>query len=200
MSNNKSLKILHTADWHLGKKLDHFSRHEEQLNVMNEICEITESENVDLVVVAGDLFDTFNPPAESQDLFFKTLYRLTNKGKRAVVAIAGNHDMPERIEAPHPLAQSCGIIFSGFPNTHVTEFLKLEEGLKNHQTSENGFVEIKIAKHLIFLYVYLLTPYANEIRLKTCLDKNDSEDDLRKIFARTMGKFSQTKYCDNIRV
>jgi exonuclease SbcD len=105
-----SLRILHTADWHLGKKLDHFSRLEEQKLVMAEICDIADAQNVDVVIVAGDLFDTFNPPAEAQDLFYKTLFRLTNNGKRAVVAIAGNHDMPERVEAPNPLAEMNGII------------------------------------------------------------------------------------------
>ena len=64
-----ALKILHTADWHLGKKLDHFSRLEEQIAVMSEICEIADAEKVDVVIVAGDLFDTFNPPVEAIDLF-----------------------------------------------------------------------------------------------------------------------------------
>ena len=66
-----SIKILHTADWHLGKKLDHFSRLEEQVEVMNEICEIADQQEVDVVIVAGDLFDTFNPSADAQDLFLK---------------------------------------------------------------------------------------------------------------------------------
>ena len=193
MSNIKPIRILHTADWHLGKKLDHFSRHDEQVLVMNEICEIADKEKVDLIIVAGDLYDTFNPPAESQDLFYKTLYKLTNKGSRTVVAIAGNHDMPERIEAPHPLAQNCGIIFSGFPNTHVPIF-EIEEGVKV-VTSENGFVELMLP-NIDFPLRILLTPYANEVRLRTCLDKNDSEDDLRKILQEQWESLA-TKYCDN---
>jgi exonuclease SbcD len=48
-----------------------------------------------IVLVAGDLFDTFNPPVEAVDLLYKTLKRLTNNGKRPVVAIAGNHDSPD---------------------------------------------------------------------------------------------------------
>jgi DNA repair protein SbcD/Mre11 len=74
------MKILHTSDWHLGKRLDDFSRMEEQQAVLLEICEIAERENVDVVLVAGDLFDTFNPPTEAVDLFYKTLKRLTNNG------------------------------------------------------------------------------------------------------------------------
>lgn len=48
-----SIRILHTADWHLGKKLDHFSRLEEQIEVMQEICTIADEQEVDVVVVAG---------------------------------------------------------------------------------------------------------------------------------------------------
>jgi exonuclease SbcD len=74
------MKVLHTADWHLGKKLDHFSRFEEQQRVMNEICDIADSQNADVVLVAGDLFDTFNPPVEAVDLLYKTLKDLLITG------------------------------------------------------------------------------------------------------------------------
>ena len=104
------MKILHTADWHLGKRLDNYSRIEEQIEVMNEICEIADEQNIDLVLVAGDLFDTFNPSVEAVELFYKTLKRLANNGQRPVIAIAGNHDSPDRIDAPDPLARECGII------------------------------------------------------------------------------------------
>jgi exonuclease SbcD len=92
------MKVLHT-DWHLGKNWIIFSFEEEQQRVMNEICDIADSQNTDVVIVAGDLFDTFNPPVEAVDLLYKTLKRLTNNGKRPVVA-AGNHDSPDRIDSP----------------------------------------------------------------------------------------------------
>jgi exonuclease SbcD len=92
------MKILHTADWHLGKKLDNISRLEEQKEVLQEICDIADQQQVDVVIVAGDLFDTFNPPVEATELLYQTLKRLTANGKRPVLAIAGNHDSPDRIE------------------------------------------------------------------------------------------------------
>ena len=52
---------------------------------------------------------------EVMGLFYQTLKRLSDDGRRAIIAIAGNHDMPERIEAPNPLAKECGIILSGLP-------------------------------------------------------------------------------------
>ncbi len=65
------MKILHTADWHLGKKLDRFSRLEEQVLVLNEIVEIADEQNADLILIAGDLFDNFNPSVEATELFYK---------------------------------------------------------------------------------------------------------------------------------
>ena len=98
------MKILHTSDWHLGKRLDEFSRMGDQQEVLEEICHLAEQAQVDVVVIAGDLFDTYNPPAEATELFYKTVKQLSDNGRRAVVAIAGNHDSPERIEAPSPLS------------------------------------------------------------------------------------------------
>ncbi len=86
------MKILHTADWHLGKKLDRFSRLEEQVSAMEEIITIADEEQADLVLIAGDLFDNFNPAVEAVELFYKTLKRLSLNGKRPVIAIFGNHD------------------------------------------------------------------------------------------------------------
>ncbi len=64
------MKLLHTADWHLGKRLEHISRLEEQKAVLNEICEIAEREGVDAVLIAGDLFDHTNPSIEAIELFY----------------------------------------------------------------------------------------------------------------------------------
>jgi len=113
------MRILHTSDWHLGKKLDNFSRIEEQKQVLAEICKIADQEKVDVVIIAGDLFDTYNPGTEAEELFYKTLKKLAKNGSRPVIAIAGNHDSPDRIEVPDPLAKECGIILAGFPNTKI---------------------------------------------------------------------------------
>ena len=186
------MKLLHTSDWHLGKRLEDFSRIEEQQAVLQEICEIAEREQVDAVLVAGDLFDTFNPPTEAVDLFYRTLKRLTNNGNRPVIAIAGNHDSPDRIEAPDPLARECGIIFAGYPNSVVPEF-ELESGLKVLH-SEEGFLELQVPGTSIPLRL-LLTPYANEFRLKTYLGQENSEEELRTLLQEKWRELAE-KYCD----
>jgi len=184
------MRILHTADWHLGKRLERFSRLEEQGDVMDEICRIADEEQVDAVLIAGDLFDHFTPPAEAQQLFYRTVHRLSKGGARAVVAIAGNHDMPERIEAPVPLAEANGIILLGFPQSKAATFTS--EGGVQVTRSEPGFVEIRLPGCAEPLRL-LLTPYANELRLKAFLGGEQGLNDLLRDHWQRLAD----TYCDD---
>ena len=161
------MKILHTADWHLGKKLDRFSRLEEQILVLEEIIEIADEKSVDLVLIAGDLFDNFNPSVEAIELFYKTLKRLTSNGKRPVIAISGNHDSPYLIDSPDPLARECGIILIGHPNAKV-QSIELEHFKITNSAA--GFFELQL-KNQNFPVRILHTPYASEVRLKEYLNQ-----------------------------
>ena len=187
------MRILHTSDWHLGKRLESYSRIEEQKQVLQEICDLADRENVDAVIIAGDLYDTYNPPTEATELFYHYTKKLTNNAKRPVIAIAGNHDSPERIEAPEPLARECGIILAGLPHSFIQPF-QLETGLAV-VTSEPGFIELKLPTSEIPLRV-LLTPYANELRMKTYLGSDDAEAEMRNVIQNFWGTLSN-KYCDN---
>ena len=187
------MRILHTSDWHLGKSLGNISRHPEQVDVLNEICEIADQQQVNAVVVAGDLFDTFNPPVESVELFYWTLKRLANNGNRVVIAIAGNHDSPERIESPDPLARECGIIFLGYPNTKAPIF-NLPSGLKVTRSDE-GFLEVFVHGQTVPLRL-ITTPYANERRLRSYLGTENPETELRRILEESWTAIAQ-KYCDD---
>lgn len=184
------MKILHTADWHLGKRLDRFSRLEEQILVMQEIIYIANSQNVDLVIVAGDLFDNFNPSVDAVELFYKTLKKLSLNGKRPVIAIAGNHDSPSFIDAPDPLARECGIILIGYPKAEIPKF---ELDHFKITKSEKGFLEIDI-KSLNFPVRVLHTPYANEVRLKEYFGEN-KEENLNSILSQNWQNLAST-FCD----
>lgn len=186
------MRILHTADWHLGKRLETFNRLEEQREVLDEICSIAEREKVDVVLVAGDLFDTYNPPVEAVELLYRTLKRLSGNGRRPVIAIAGNHDSADRIESPDPLARECGIIFAGYPSTEIPVF-GLESGLQVLR-SEAGFVEIKLPRNPVPLRL-LLTPYANEQRLKTFLGIGNEDANLNALLKEKWQALAD-KYCD----
>lgn len=106
---------MHTSDWHLGRSLEGRSRTDEQREFVDELCGIVEDERVDIVLIAGDVFDTYNPPAEAEELFFEAVERLAGGGRRAVVAIAGNHDSPDRLCAASPLATKRGVYLVGKP-------------------------------------------------------------------------------------
>ncbi|MDA3879491.1 MAG: exonuclease SbcCD subunit D [Prolixibacteraceae bacterium] len=187
------MKLLHTSDWHLGKRLENFSRNEEQQKVLDEICIVADSHGVDAVIVAGDLFDTFNPPTEAVDLFYKSLKRLSKNATRPVIAIAGNHDSPDRIESPDPLARECGIIFAGYPNSEVASF-ELESGLKVLNSAE-GFIELSIPGNNCPLRI-ICTPYANEFRMKTFLHSEDKEDELRNVLEKKWQALADD-YCND---
>ncbi len=176
------MKILHTADWHLGKRLADKSRYDEQKAVLQEIVSIADREAVDLVLLAGDLFDTFTPGAEAEDLLYATLKNLTDGGRRPVVAIAGNHDNPDRIEAQDHFARECGIVFAGYPKTRVRMVeLSCETQLVQ---SKPGFVELKLP-YQAYPVRLLLTPYANEVRLmQAFLNLDHPDEDLRQHLAR----------------
>lgn len=169
------MKILHTADWHLGKKLDHFSRLDEQQIAMDELVAIAEREQVHAVIVAGDLFDQFNPSIEATELLYRTLKRLANEGRRAVIGIAGNHDSPDRIEAPDPLARECGIVLAGYPDSEVKPF-SLPTGLAVTRSGP-GWLELQLPGQPAPLRV-VLAPFANELRLRQYLG-GDSPEALR---------------------
>ena len=184
------MKILHTADWHLGKRLDRFSRLEEQVLVMNEIVEIADEQKVDMVLIAGDLFDNFNPSVEATELLYKTLKQLSLNGKRPVIAISGNHDSPNFIDAPNPLARECGIILIGHPNAKINDFELEHFKIAN---SKEGFLELQI-KNQDFPIRILHTPYANEIRLKEYFGEN-KEEELNKILAENWKNLAD-EFCD----
>ena len=91
------MRILHTADWHLGRIFNGYSLLEDQAKVVDLIADIVESEAPELFVLAGDVFDRANPRREAVELFDRFLERIYRKTSTAIVVIAGNHDAPERI-------------------------------------------------------------------------------------------------------
>lgn len=183
------MRIIHTSDWHLGKWLNNLARIEEQKIVLDEICTLCDEQKADAVIVSGDLYDTFNPPVEAQELLYKTLKRLTNNATRPVIAIAGNHDSPDRIDSPDALARECGIIFVGYPNSKITPF-ELESGIKVTRT-DPGFAEIFMPSSAVPLRI-ISVPYANEYRMKSYMGCEDPEATMRETLQTQWAQISDT--------
>lgn len=186
------MKILHTADWHLGKRLQEYSRLEEQTLVLDEICQIADQENVDLVLLAGDIFDTFNPAHEAVELLYKTLRRLSKNGARPILAISGNHDSTQFVEAPDPLARELGIFFYSRYDS-VIPCGKLDSGIEILK-SESGFVELKLPQVDCPVRV-ILAPYANEVSLRTYLGEENREEEFRKLLSAKWQDLAD-RHCD----
>lgn len=107
------MRVLHTSDWHVGKKLGRYDRSDEYREVIAEVAAVAEAEDVDLVLHAGDLFDRPLPPVEALDIGLSGLVALSGEGRRPVVVIAGNHDSPGLFEALAPFLRGRGIHLVG---------------------------------------------------------------------------------------
>lgn len=109
------MKILHTSDWHVGKVLKGRDRHDEHAAALGSIVQTARAEDVDVVLVAGDLFETAAPTAKAQGLVMRTLLALREDG-RQVVAIAGNHDNQSLLDAVYrPVLGELGLHVLGTP-------------------------------------------------------------------------------------
>ena len=109
------MRILHTSDWHVGKVLKGRDRHDEHVAVLGSIVRAARDEDVDVVLVSGDLFETSAPSPKAQGLVMRTLMALREDG-RLVVAIAGNHDNQSLIDAVYrPVLAELGVHVLGTP-------------------------------------------------------------------------------------
>jgi exonuclease SbcD len=106
------MRILHTSDWHVGKVLKGRSRHEEHIRVLGQVVEIAQAERPDLVIIAGDLYDTAAPAPEATRVVTRALSALRQTGAQ-VVAIGGNHDNGPALDALRPWASEAGITLRG---------------------------------------------------------------------------------------
>lgn len=98
------LRLLHTADWHLGHQLHGVDRLYEHRCFLDWLLDVLDAEQVDALLIAGDVFDSANPPVAAQALFYEFLASARQRcPKLDMVIIAGNHDSPARLEAPGPL-------------------------------------------------------------------------------------------------
>jgi len=167
------MRILHTSDWHLGRNLEGRSRLPEQEAFIDELMDIVTKNEIQLILIAGDIFDTYNPPAAAEALFYAAVERLSGGGRRAVVVIAGNHDSPDRLCAATPLAARHGISLFGYPEEEPVA-MGAYGGVRCVQAGP-GWVELAVPGAEANAVVYAL-PYPSEARLNQVLAENLDED------------------------
>lgn len=109
-----AMKIIHTADWHLGNTFHGHDRHDEQAYFLDRLVDLLIEEQPDALLVAGDVFDTSNPSAAAERLFFDFLSRATAEvGGLQIVVTAGNHDSAARLEAPATMLSTHRVFVRG---------------------------------------------------------------------------------------
>lgn len=97
------MRILHTSDWHLGKRLFKLDRAPEHEHFLNWLVGTLIEEKIDLLLISGDIFDTPTPPHQSLETFYNFLHRVSEETKTETLIIAGNHDSGLLLEAPSKL-------------------------------------------------------------------------------------------------
>ncbi|TKG97150.1 exonuclease subunit SbcD [Puteibacter caeruleilacunae] len=121
------MKILHTSDWHLGHRLHEQSQHEEQALFLEWLLNYINENEISVLLVSGDIFDTGVPPTQSQKLYYDFLVRLRQSSCKHVVITGGNHDAPGNINAPKELLAALHVHVIGKATDNVDdEILQLK--------------------------------------------------------------------------
>lgn len=112
------MRILHTSDWHLGASLEGLSREADHAAFLDWLALTLEREQVDVLVVAGDVFDQAHPSSEAQRLYYRFLTRVRQGGAvRKVVIVGGNHDSAARLDAPREVLDALDVhVVGGLPD------------------------------------------------------------------------------------
>jgi exonuclease SbcD len=175
------MRVLHSSDWHLGRQLEGRARLDEQAQVLDEIYTIARDGRADLVIVAGDVFDTVNPGADAELLFYDTLARLSDGGRRAVLLIAGNHDNPERLTSAAPLATRSGIAMAGRPGRPIV-LASARDAQVTWSALAPGVLELTLTPTGERAVIVAL-PYPSEARLGEALREVLGEEELRSAYS-----------------
>jgi len=121
------MKILHTADWHLGQNFYERDRLEEQSHFLDFLLTQIEQLEIDLLIVAGDIFDTANPPRAAEQLYYDFITRLFKLGHCEAVIIAGNHDSAPHLDAPRTVLSNLKIhVVGSMPDTPEHAIFRFE--------------------------------------------------------------------------
>lgn len=170
------MRIIHTADWHLGKRMEQFERTEEHRQFLNWLLDMLRSHSVDALIVAGDIFDTGNPPNAALRLYYEFLSGVRQTGCRDVIVIGGNHDSIATLEAPRDLLQFFNVhVVGGVPDNPKDQLIELRDDAGNIQAvvAAVPFIRDKDVR----LSIAGETPEEQERRLKegiinhyTCLE------------------------------
>lgn len=149
------MKFIHTADWHLGNKMHEVERTKEFENFFNWLKNTIIEEKAEALVVAGDIFDTANPPTEAKAMYIKFLASLIGSDCRNIIIVGGNHDSGSLLDSEKPLLE--------YLNIHVV-------GSVSNIKAEDMVFEL-VDKDNKPCCICCAIPYAHEIELRKYFDE-----------------------------
>lgn len=120
---SNTLRVLHTSDWHLGKRLHQQQRYEEFGKFLDWLVDVISTQAVDVLIVAGDVFDTMTPSNKAQELYYRFLGQVAKSSCRHVIITAGNHDSPTFLDAPKSILNTLNIHVIGVASSQIDDEL-----------------------------------------------------------------------------
>jgi exonuclease SbcD len=172
-AQKKQLRILHTSDWHLGRTLYGRKRYHEFERFLAWLSETVQQEQVDALLVAGDIFDTCAPSNRAQQLYYRFLCRVAASSCRHVVVTAGNHDSPSFLNAPKDLLKALNVHVVGAASGNLEdEVLVLGR--------DDGSPEL----------IVCAVPYLRDREIRVAEAGESIEDKHRKITAGIRGHYA----------
>lgn len=154
------MKILHTADWHIGKKLHKHELSEDFDLFINWLCELIDRKRIDVLLVSGDVFDLANPSSEARKQYYQALMKMRRFNCK-IILTGGNHDSPAMLDAPKEILRELDIhIIGGLPSSLEDCIIPV--------SGESGATEFVIAA----------VPFLRDSDLRTANDGSTFEDRL----------------------
>ncbi|MFT4533996.1 MAG: exonuclease SbcD [Saprospiraceae bacterium] len=152
------MKILHTADWHIGKVLHKQSLQDEMGLFLQWLLELLESEDIDLLLVSGDIFDVANPAVKDRKVYYNFLSKLIGS-KTQVIITGGNHDSIALLDAPQEILEHINIsVVGGAKENPEDEVIEVK--------GKDGQVELVVAA----------VPFLRDKDLRTSVENSDGKD------------------------
>ena len=172
------MRIIHTSDWHLGQRFLQNDRAEEQQRALDYLLKTIQSENADVLIVSGDIFDIGNPPIPARRMYYHFLTALLGTSCRYVVITGGNHDAPGMLDAPKSLLKHLNVFVAGAaPGEYAENLVELCNG--------SGHLEAVVAA----------VPYLRERDLRTTIPGESAPDRLLRIREAIREYFSKAGEC-----
>lgn len=157
------MRILHTSDWHLGHSLAEAKRYAEFDAFLNWLSELLLREKFDALIVAGDIFDTANPPNKAREQYYNFLARVAKTNLQHIVIVGGNHDSPSFLDAPDKILASLGIKVVAAGRENISDELVV---LKNNAGEPIGII--------------CAVPYLRDREIRTSTESETAEEKISK--------------------